>query len=303
VVENFKSGTMDGYGLGYGHLSEIKPDIVYVSITGWGQFGPNHEAAAYDPLAQASSGFMSITGAPDGPPTKAGTYLADDLGGLHGALGAMAALRHRDQTGEGQHVDVSLQDALLFQSNGLPTLGAMGVEPERTGNQFGAAAPASVFDCTDGAVYTGVLLDSHWRALAPIMGEPDLAEHVSFATRDQRLANREACNVLLENWLADRTRDEAIKTLREAGLPIAPVNTYGEAARDPHVLERDMLQDTELQDGVTVPVVGPAVKFSRTPTRVRSRAPQIGEHNAEVLEAIGLDAKARQELLSSGVIS
>ena len=303
VVENFKSGTMDGYGLGYGHLSEIKPDIVYVSITGWGQFGPNHEAAAYDPLAQASSGFMSITGAPDGPPTKAGTYLADDLGGLHGALGAMAALRHRDQTGEGQHVDVSLQDALLFQSNGLPTLGAMGVEPERTGNQFGAAAPASVFDCTDGAVYTGVLLDSHWRALAPIMGEPDLAEHVSFATRDQRLANREACNVLLENWLADRTRDEAIKTLREAGLPIAPVNTYGEAARDPHVLERDMLQDTELQDGVTVPVVGPAVKFSRTPTRVRSRAPEIGEHNAEVLEAIGLDAKARQELLSSGVIS
>jgi len=284
-------------------LSGIKPDIVYVSITGWGQFGPNHEAAAYDPLAQASSGFMSITGAPDGPPTKAGTYLADDLGGLHGALGAMAALRHRDQTGEGQHVDVSLQDALLFQSNGLPTLGAMGVEPERTGNQFGAAAPASVFDCTDGAVYTGVLLDSHWRALAPIMGEPDLAEHVSFATRDQRLANREACNVLLENWLADRTRDEAIKTLREAGLPIAPVNTYGEAARDPHVLERDMLQDTELQDGVTVPVVGPAVKFSRTPTRVRSRAPQIGEHNAEVLEAIGLDAKARQELLSSGVIS
>ena len=152
-------------------------------------------------------------------------------------------------------------------------------------------------------MYTGVLLDSHWRALAPIMGEPDLAEHVSFATRDQRLANREACNVLLENWLADRTRDEAIKTLREAGLPIAPVNTYGEAARDPHVLERDMLQDTELQDGVTVPVVGPAVKFSRTPTRVRSRAPQIGEHNAEVLEAIGLDAKARQELLSSGVIS
>ena len=303
VVENFKSGTMDGYGLGYEHLSEIKPDIVYVSITGWGQFGPNHEAAAYDPLAQASSGFMSITGAPDGPPTKAGTYLADDLGGLHGALGAMAALRHRDQTGEGQHVDVSLQDALLFQSNGLPTLGAMGVEPERTGNQFGAAAPASVFDCTDGAVYTGVLLDSHWRALAPIMGEPDLAEHVSFATRDQRLANREACNVLLENWLADRTRDEAIKTLREAGLPIAPVNTYGEAARDPHVLERDMLQDTELQDGVTVPVVGPAVKFSRTPTRVRSRAPEIGEHNAEVLEAIGFDAKAQQELLSSGVVS
>ncbi len=302
VVENFKSGTMEGYGLGYEHLSEIKPDIVYVSITGWGQFGPNHEAAAYDPLAQASSGFMSVTGTPDGPPTKAGTYLADDLGGLHGALGAMAALRHRDQTGEGQHVDVSLQDALLFQSNGLPTLGAMGVEPERTGNQFGAAAPASVFDCTDGPVYTGVLLDSHWAALAPLIGEPDLADHVSFATREQRLENREACNVLLGNWLAERSRDEAIKLLREAGLPIAPVNTYGQAARDPHVLERDMLQDTVLQDGSSAPIVGPAVKFSRTPTRVRTRAPEIGEHNAEILDSIGYDNETQRELLASGVI-
>ena len=302
VVENFKSGTMDGYGLGYEDLAKIKPDLVYVSITGWGQFGPNHEATAYDPLAQASSGFMSVTGTPDGPPTKAGTYLADDLGGLHGALGAMAALRHRDRTGEGQHVDVSLQDALLFQSNGLPTLGAMGVEPERTGNQFGAAAPASVFDCKDGAVYTGVLLDAHWRALAPVIGQADLADHVSFATREERLANREACNVMLQNWLEERTREEAITALREAGLPIAPVNTYGQAARDPHVLERDMLQDMELHDGITAPIVGPAVKFSRTPTRVRTRAPEIGEHNAEILEAIGLDEDAQRMLLSSGVI-
>ena len=302
VVENFKTGTMAGYGLGYEDLCRVKADIVYVSITGWGQFGPNHEATAYDPLAQASSGFMSVTGAPDGPPSKAGTYLADDLGGLHGALGAMGALRHRDQTGEGQHVDVSLQDALLFQSNGLPTLGAMGVEPERTGNQFGAAAPASVFDCLDGAVYTGVLLDSHWQALAPAIGEPDLADHVSFATREERLANREACNALLGNWLAERTREVAIQVLREAGLPIAPVNTYPEAARDPHVLERDMLQETELHDGTLAPITGPAVKFSRTPTRVRTRAPQIGEHNAEILESIGLDAAAQEALLSSGVI-
>lgn len=302
VVENFKAGTMDDYGLGYGHLAEVKPDIVYVSITGWGQFGPSHTAAGYDPLAQASSGFMSVTGTPDGPPTKAGTYLADDLGGLHGALGAMAALRHRDQTGEGQHVDVALQDALLFQSNGLPTLGAMGIEPERTGNQFGATAPASVFDCKDGPVFAGVLLDSHWRTLAPIIGVPDLADHVSFASREERLANREACNVLLGNWLAERTRDEAIGIMREAGLPIAPVNTYPEAARDPHVLERDMLQDTRLHDGVTAPIVGPAVKFSRTPTRVRSGAPEIGEHNAEILESIGLDERAQGELVASGVI-
>ena len=303
IVENFKVGTMAGYGLGYEQVCLLKPDIVYVSITGWGQFGPNHEAAGYDPLAQASSGFMSVTGAPDGPPTKAGTYLADDLGGLHGALGAMAALRHRDQTGEGQHVDVALQDALLFQSNGLPTLGAMGVEPTRTGNEFGNAAPANVFDCLDGAVFAWVLLDTHWRALAPIIGEPDLADHESFGTRQGRVENRELCNILLANWFATRTREAAVSTLRAAGLPIAPVNTYPQAAKDPHVLERDMLQQTKLKNGTTAPITGPAVKFSRTPTRVRTCAPEIGEHNAEILGSIGLDAKAQQALVASGVIS
>ena len=302
IVENFKVGTMTGYGLGYEQLCKVKPDIVYVSITGWGQFGPDHEAAGYDPIAQASSGFMSVTGSPDGPPTKAGTYLADDLGGLHGALGAMAALRHRDQTGEGQHVDVALQDALLFQSNGLPTLGAMGVDPERSGNEFGSAVPANVFDCLDGSVFAGVLLDAHWRTLAPIIGEPDLADHESFATRQERVVNRELCNILLANWFAARTREEAVATLRRAGLPIAPVNTYPEVAKDPHVLERDMLQQTKLHNGSTAPITGPAVKFSRTPTRVRSCAPEIGEHNAEILDSIGLDAGAQRALAASGVI-
>jgi formyl-CoA transferase len=303
IVENFKVGTMAEYGLGYEQLCQVKPDIVYVSITGWGQFGPNHQAAGYDPLAQASSGFMSVTGAPDGPPTKAGTYLADDLGGLHGALGAMAALRHRDQTGEGQHVDVALQDALMFQSNGLPTMGAMGVQPERMGNQFGGAVPSNVYQCQDGAVFAGVLLDPHWRAMASIIGEPDLAEHESFATREARIANRELCNALLGNWLAARTRAEAVAILREAGLPAAPINTFTEAATDPHVLDRDMLQQTELENGATAPITGPAVKFSRTPTRVRSGAPALGRHNAEILASIGLDAEAQEALAAAGVTS
>ena len=129
LVENFKVGTMAGYGLGYDAIRAVKPDIIYVSITGWGQFGPYQSRCGYDPLAQALSGFLSMNGSPDGRPTKAATFLGDDLGGLHGAIGAMAALRHRDQTGEGQHVDVALLDSILFQSNGLPSLGAMG-KPE-----------------------------------------------------------------------------------------------------------------------------------------------------------------------------
>ena len=126
VVENFRTGTLDAWGVGYEHCRAVKPDIVFVSITGWGQYGPLCERAGYDPAAQAFSGWMALNGEPDGRPTKAATWICDDFAGLHAAIGALAALRHRDQTGEGQHVDVSLLDVVLFQSNGNPTLAAMG---------------------------------------------------------------------------------------------------------------------------------------------------------------------------------
>jgi formyl-CoA transferase len=302
VVENFKAGTMKSYGLGYEDVRSVRPDIVYVSITGWGQFGPYHEWPGYDSLAQAASGFLSVNGSVDGPPTKAATFLGDDLGGLHGAIGALAALRHRDRTGEGQHVDVALLDAILFQSDGLATLGAMGVEPSRMGNEYGFAVPANVYDCKDAPVYVGVLLDSHWRALASLIGHPDLADHPSFATREGRVSNRDACNGLLGAWLAERPRAEAIAILSAAGLGIAPVHTYGQAARDHHVLERDMLQPTEQADGSIAPITGPAAKFSRTPTRVRTGAPSLGQHTDEILMELGFDAQARRRLRDTGTI-
>ena len=300
-VENFKVGTMDRYGLGYENLKAVKADIVYVSITGWGQFGPRHLDAGYDPLAQSASGFVSVNGSPEGPPTKAGTFLADDLGGLHGTLGAMAALRHRDQTGEGQHVDIALQDAMLFQSNGLPTLGAMGIVPGRNGNEFGFAVPANVYDCSDGPIYLGVLLDAHWKLLCDVLGQPDLAENEAFATGVARAENRDICNMMVSDWCAGRTREKAMEELLAKGLPVAPVQTFVEASQDPHVQERDMLQTIEI-DGVDVPLTGPAAKFSRTPTKVRSKAPELGEHTDEILDELGVDAGRRQSLKDAGII-
>lgn len=286
MLENFKAGTLIRHGLGYEDVKAVKPDIVYVSVTGWGQFGPDHEAAGYDPMAQATSGFMMVNGSPDAQATKAGTFLADDLGGLHGAIGAMAALRHRDQTGEGQHVDVALLDAMIHSTNGLPTLGSYGIQPDRWGNQFGFLAPCNLYQCSDGPVYAGVLLDSHWQVLAELIGQPELAEHESFATREARSANRDVCDMLFGGWLAERTRDEAVTVLRDRGLPAARVQTLAEVANDPHVLERDMLQSMAQHDGTTVSIVGPAVKFSRTPTRIRTAAPALGEHNDEILAEI-----------------
>jgi len=302
VVQNFRPGTFDDWGIGYEHCRAVKPDIVYVSISGFGQFGPEHDRAGYDPIAEAASGFMSLNGSPDGPPVRCATYLCDDLAGLHGALSAVAALRHRDLTGEGQHIDVSLLDAVLFQSNGYLTLGAIGHPLRRMGNDSLFTAPIEVYQCRDGQVFIGVLLDTHWRAIAQRIGRADLGEHPDFATAAARVARRDECNRLVAQWCESRSVEEVMAMCVEAGIAASPVRTYAEAARWPHVRERDMLQEVAQEDGKSVPITGPAAKFSGTPTSVRKRASALGEHNDEILEDLGLDATARTKLRELKVI-
>jgi formyl-CoA transferase len=294
-VENFRPGTLDAWGLGYEHLSAGNSALVYVSISGYGQFGPDTEKVGYDPLAQAASGFLSLNGDPDGEPVKAPTFLADDLAGLHAALATLAALHHRERTGEGQHVDVALLDAMLFQSTGYLTLGAMGVDLPRLGNEFRIAAPAKTFACSDGSVMAGVLLDSHWRRLAALLERPELADHPDYATAPARIVHRDAVNGLVSEWAGGRTVAEVVEAFADADIPAAAVRTYAQAAQDPHVRERDMLQTVRGAEG-TVPVVGPAAKLSRTPTRVRTAAPTLGQHNREILEELGYDARRIETL-------
>jgi formyl-CoA transferase len=302
VVENFRPGTMDDWGLGYEHVRAARPDVVYVSISGYGQFGPDRERAGYDPMAQAASGWLSLNGEPGGPPVKAPTFIGDDVAGLHGALAALAALRHRDRTGEGQHCDIALQDALLFQSNGYPMLAALGVPLPRMGSQFVVAAPAGVYRASDGFVMLGVLLDAHWRILARLMGRAELADHPDYATGQKRVGRREELQALVAGFVAPRSVKEVVALLESEGLPASPVRSYAESARDAHVRERDMLQTTVLENGSEAPVVGPAAKLSRTPVRVRSAAPALGAHTDEVLDELGIDAAARARLRASGVL-
>ena len=283
-IENFRPGVLPDWGLGYDDLAQVKADLIYVSISGFGQFGELSARAGYDPLAQAYSGWASLNGEPEGGPTKAPTWLGDDLAGLHGALGAMAALRHRDRTGEGQHVDVALVDCLVFQSDGFPTSGALGIPLQRWGNQFNLAAPSNRYACRDGSVYAGVLLDSHWQRLAARLDRPDLAA----LTTLERLQRREEVDGLLAAYCAARTTAEVVSDFAEIGLPAVRVNTYADLAKEAHVASRAMLTEVELADGQSVPLASPAVKFSRTPTGIRRRAPKLGEHNERILSSLGL---------------
>jgi len=302
VLENFRPGTLERLGLGYEAVRAVRPDVVYVSISGFGQYGPDAERVGYDPLAQAAGGFISLNGDPQGEPVKAPTFLADDLGGLHAALATLAALRHRDQHGEGQRIDISLLDAMLFQSDGYLTLGALGVDLPRLGNEYRVAAPARIYPCRDGTLMAGVLLDRHWVKLCAVIGEPELAEDPRFATVEARLQHRREVDGAVADWMARCTVDEAYTALRKADLPVSPVRTYAEAARDPHVRERDMLQPVPQFDGSEAPITGPAAKFSRTPVRVRSGAPALGAHTDAILEELGFDEAEVAGLRARGVV-
>lgn len=283
VVENYKPGTLHDWGAGYPACREARADIIVVSISGWGQYGPKADLPAYDPVIQAASGWMALNGHPDEPPVRAPTFLADELAGLHAAIGALAALNHRDRTGEGQHVDVSMMDCMLFGSSGLPTLAASGAPPQRLGNETDFVVPANVYPCSDGHLYLAVALNRHWRSFVELIDRPDLAQAEGYRTNSERIGNRDAINRLVTGWCRHRRVTDAVAALSGAGLVAAPVRQLAEATADPQVAARAMLQDTVLSNGSVAPLVGPPVKFSRTPTRIRRGAPVPGADTEEVL--------------------
>ncbi len=218
VVENFRPGTMAEWGVGYEHVRAVKPDIVYVSISGFGQFGRLSHRVGYDPVAQHYSGFTSINGDPNGGPMKAAMFLGDDISGIHAALGALAALRHRDRTGEGQHVDVALVDTLLFQSDSNIAAGALNLPTPRTGNEFTVCAPTNMYVCLDGNVFAGVLTDPHWRKLASTIGRPELATDPRYATLVERLNRRNEVDQPARRLVRTTTRCRRRRRVRNQRL-------------------------------------------------------------------------------------
>jgi formyl-CoA transferase len=302
IVQNFRPGRMADWGCGYEQVRSVNPDIVYVSISGYGQYGPYCQRAGYDPQAQAMSGLMWLNAVGDDPPMKAPIYISDELTGLHAAFATLAALKHRDTHGEGQHIDVSLLDATVASCTGQPTLAAQGLPTPRLGNTYPFGAPANVYACRDGWVYAGVLLDTHWVKLSALVGRPELGEHADYATIPARVARRDELDRMLGDFCRQRTRNEVVDQMDGIGLAVEKVLTPAEMVQDPHIQARETIQSVRQPSGAEIKMEGPPAKMSRTPVRIRRAAPQHGMDTNEVLEAAGFDPARRNKLRSQGII-
>lgn len=303
VVENFRPGTAARLGLGYEDLSRENPGLVYASISGYGQTGPDAERAGYDAIAQARSGIMSVTGEPDGPPVRVGVSSADLVAGMWASIGILAALHEKQRTGSGQWVDISLLDGsvswLTYVSSGYFASGEI---PKRYGSAHPTIAPYQAFPTADGFVMVAVGNDSLWRKYAAAIGRQDLAEDERFATNPSRVAWRETLVPLLEQAMRTRTTAEWVAALDESGVPVGPIQTVDEALRDPQVLARNMVSELVHPTAGPMKVVGCPVRLTRTPPSVRTAPPLLGQETDEILGELGFNAERIRALHTSGAV-
>jgi len=307
-IENFKTGDLKKFGLDYQTLSAEFPRLVYCSITGFGQTGPYAPRAGYDMLAQGLGGIMSITGpaeaTPGGQPHKVGVGIADIMTGMYSAVSILAALRHRDNTGEGQHIDMALLDTQVswLANEGLNYL-VSGKVPKRQGNAHPNIVPYEVFECADGFVILAVGNDGQFRKLCEFAGHGALADDPRFATNPQRVANRQEIVRLVNEFMRTQKQAHWVEGLAKAGVPCSPVNDIGQVFEDPQVVARGMKITMPHASGVDVPLIASPIKMSKTPPRYRHAPPLCGQHTDEVLgELLGLDAKAIADLRARGVV-
>ncbi|MFF2587282.1 CaiB/BaiF CoA transferase family protein [Peribacillus butanolivorans] len=288
VVQNFKTGTLEKMGIGYEELKEFNPQLIMASITGFGLTGPYKDLPGYDYIIQAMSGLMSITGETDGSPMKVGVAIADILTGLYTCIGILSALYHREKTGEGQEIDISLMDC---QVSSLVNVASNylfnGITPERMGNQHPNIVPYQTFHASDGELVVAVGNDEQFRRFTYVLERPDLAEQVQFKRNENRLLNKEELIPIVEDLLKRKTKKEWKVLLDDAGIPNGPINTIAEMLEDPQIKARDMLVNMEHPTVENLRVTGSPLKLSKTPVTMRKHPPLYGEHTDSILAGIG----------------
>ncbi|MEE8260864.1 MAG: CaiB/BaiF CoA-transferase family protein [Gammaproteobacteria bacterium] len=306
LIENFKVGGLQKYGLAYEQLKGEYSRLVYCSITGFGQTGPYANRPGYDLLAQGLGGIMSVTGESERLPSKIPVAINDIMTGMYSAVAILAALWHRERTGSGQQIDIGLLDTQVawLANVGLNYL-LSGEVPQRLGSAHPNVVPYQVFPSSDGYFILGAGNDEQFRRLSELLGEPNWADDARFATNAARVHNREALIDLISQRTTQHPRDHWLKALEKMGVPCGPVNTIDQVFADPQVDHRQMkitMPHALAADG-TVPLIGNPLKLSATPVAHRRAPPELGEHTDEVLEELlNLDTQERQRLRQEGVI-
>jgi crotonobetainyl-CoA:carnitine CoA-transferase CaiB-like acyl-CoA transferase len=306
LVENFKVGALAKYGLGYEQLRDENPGLIYCSITGFGQTGPYAPRPGYDSLIQAMGGVMSLTGEPDGMPQKVGVPVADLFAGLYGCIGILAALRHKEQTGQGQHIDIGMLDTHVawLANQGMNFL-ATGEDPPRLGNQHPNIAPYQVFPTADGYVVLSIGNDPTFRRFCAAFGLGNLPDDPRFATNAARVQNRQLVTDTLTPVMRTHPTSWWVEQLEAQKIGGGPINRLSEVFADPQVLARGMVVELphEAAEGGRVKVIANPVRLSATPVDYRISPPTLGAHTAAVLRGLlGMDEVEITSLREQGIV-
>jgi len=304
LVENFKVGALAKYGLGYEQLAKTHPRLIYCSITGFGQTGPYAPRPGYDALIQAMGGVMSLTGEPNGSPQKVGVPVADLFAGLYGCIGILAAVNHRNSTGQGQQIDIGMLDTHVawLANQGMNYL-ATGENPPRLGNQHPNIAPYQEFPTKDGYIILAVGNDPTFERFCKAFGQEALLADPRFATNPIRVQNRQLVTDTLTPVMKSKTTAEWIDALEALKIGCGPINTLEQVFADPHVQAREMVVEMAHGSGETVKVIANPVKLSATPPSYRSAPPVLGEHtNAVLSDVLKMSAAEIAALKDKGIL-
>jgi crotonobetainyl-CoA:carnitine CoA-transferase CaiB-like acyl-CoA transferase len=304
LVENFKVGDLARFGLDFPALRASHPRLIYCSITGYGQDGPYAARPGYDPIAQAIGGLMSVTGTRDGPPQRVGVAVVDILTATYAAISILAALRHRDATGLGQHIDLSLLDVQVASMiNVAQAYLSAGVVGQRNGNEHPSVVPSQSFPCQDGMIMLAAANDGQFARLCAALGLPGLSQEARFRTNDARVHNREALNGLLNERFGKKPVAHWTRVMVEAGLPCGPINDVAQAFADAQVQARGMRIEVEHPAAGALPLLASPIRLSGSPVEYRRAPPLLGQHTDEILEGLlGMDAHAIASLRAARVI-
>jgi formyl-CoA transferase len=305
LIENFRPGTLEAWGLGWDALREFNPKLIMLRVSGYGQSGPYRDRPGFGVVAEAMGGLRHLSGEPGRTPVRVGVSIGDSLSALHGVIGILLALRHRDQQGgAGQMVDVALYESVFnMMESLLPEYSAFGAVRQAAGSSLPGIAPTNAYRCADGkyALIAGNG-DSIFRRLMEVIERPDLGEDPVLAHNDGRVKNVERLDAAIGEWSARHSLDDVLAALSEARIPSGMIYDIADIATDPHYRARDMILDSQLPDGTPVKLPGIVPKLSATPGGVRSPAPTLGQHTDAVLETVGIDAATRNAWRARGII-